>query len=123
MTSEATETEREKREGLNLKLTDKAIEQVKLLLAREQLEEHGLRIGVTGGGCSGFSYLLDFEKDEKPGDVTLDMGGLKVYVSTAATKYLQGTVIDYVSGLYGAGFKFSNPNATGTCGCGTSFSA
>ena len=123
MMMEATETEQKKSEALNLKLTDGALEQVKSMLAREKLEGHGLRVGVTGGGCSGFSYVLDFEKDEKPGDVILERGNVKVYVSAAAAKYLQGTVIDYVSGLYGAGFKFSNPNATGTCGCGTSFSA
>lgn len=106
-----------------LRLTDKAVEQVKSILKRENLEGHGLRVTVEGGGCSGFSYRLDFDKEEKPGDTVLEMDGLKVYADELSVKYLEGTVIDYVSGLYGAGFKFTNPNASGTCGCGTSFSA
>lgn len=105
------------------KLTDKAIQQVKAILARENLTGYGLRVAVVGGGCSGYSYGLDFEKEEKPHDTVLEMDGLKVYIDESSTKYLKGTVIDYVSGLHGAGFKFINPNATGTCGCGTSFSA
>lgn len=108
---------------LDLTLTEKAIQQVKALLARDKLEGHGLRVGVTGGGCSGFSYRLDFDKEEKPGDTVLQRDGVKVYVDPTSAPYLQGTTIDFVSGLYGGGFKFSNPNATGTCGCGTSFSA
>ena len=106
-----------------LKLTDQAIEQVKRILDRENLTGHGLRVGVVGGGCSGFSYGLDFEKDGRPGDIVLEMSGFKVYLEPSSAKYLKGTVIDYVSGLNGAGFKFTNPNVTATCGCGTSFSA
>ncbi|MEK7334011.1 MAG: iron-sulfur cluster assembly accessory protein, partial [Candidatus Binatota bacterium] len=74
-------------------------------------------------GCSGYSYHMDFEKEEKPGDTVLEMDGVKVYLDASSSKYLQGTVIDYVSGLQGAGFKFNNPNVKSTCGCGTSFSA
>ncbi|TAJ85689.1 iron-sulfur cluster assembly accessory protein [bacterium] len=106
-----------------LKLTDKATAQVKALLARENLEGYGLRVAVTSGGCSGFSYGLDFEKETKPGDVVLETDGLKIYMNESSAKHLKGTTIDYVSGLQGAGFKFINPNATSTCGCGTSFSA
>jgi len=106
-----------------LKLTDKAIAQVKALLARENLDGYGLRVAVNSGGCSGFSYGLDFEKETKPGDVVLEMDGLKVYMNESSGKHLKGTTIDYVSGLQSAGFKFINPNATSTCGCGTSFSA
>lgn len=106
-----------------LRLTDKAVGQVKAILAREKLEGYGLRIAVVGGGCSGFSYGLDFEKEQRAGDMVLEMDGVKVYVDESSAKHLKGTVIDYVSGLQGAGFKFINPNATGTCGCGTSFSA
>ncbi|HXF76188.1 MAG TPA: iron-sulfur cluster assembly accessory protein [Methylomirabilota bacterium] len=107
----------------DLVLTEKAIEQVKRLLAREQREGYGLRVSVTDGGCSGFSYRLDFEKEPRPGDKVLEQGGLKVYIDSASVPYLAGTVIDFASTLYGGGFKFANPNATGTCGCGTSFSA
>lgn len=107
-----------------LKLTEKAIRQVKTILEREKLTGIcGLRVSVVGGGCSGFSYGLDFEKEERPGDIVLEMDGLKVYVDQSSDQYLKQTVIDYVSALHGGGFKFANPNATGTCGCGTSFSA
>lgn len=108
---------------MNLTLTDKAIQQVKSLLARDKLAGHGLRISITDGGCSGFSYKLDFEKDQRSGDTVLEFDDVRVYVDPSSVPYLKGTVIDFVSGLYGGGFKFSNPNATGTCGCGTSFSA
>jgi iron-sulfur cluster assembly accessory protein len=107
----------------SLKITASAVAQVKTLLAREGLEGYGLRVGVTGGGCSGFSYMLDFEHHEKPGDKIVEAEGIKLYVDEGSFQHLQGTVIDYVTGLQGAGFKFINPNATGTCGCGTSFSA
>jgi iron-sulfur cluster assembly protein len=108
---------------LDLKLTDSAVRQVKTLLARDKREGHGLRVSVGDGGCSGYSYKLDFEKEEKLGDVVLRFDDLNVFVDPQSVNYLKGTVIDFTSGLYGGGFKFSNPNATGTCGCGTSFSA
>lgn len=109
--------------SLDLKLTDNAIAQVKKLLARDDRQGHGLRVGVSDGGCSGHSYKLDFDKEQKADDTVLDWHGVKVYVDSASAPLLQGMVIDYESGLYGGGFKFSNPNATATCGCGTSFSA
>ena len=108
---------------VDLQLTENAVQQLKTLLARNKLTDHALRISVSDGGCSGFSYQLNFEKDQKPGDITLDLQNLTVYVDANSVPFLQGTVIDFVSGLYGGGFKFTNPNATGTCGCGTSFSA
>jgi iron-sulfur cluster assembly protein len=108
---------------LDLKLTDSAVQQVKRLLARNQRNGHGLRVGVADGGCSGFSYKLDFENQPKPDDMMFEFAGIPIYVDRACAQYLTGTVIDFVTGLHGGGFKFSNPNATGTCGCGTSFSA
>lgn len=123
MTTDALEITQETSQGLELKLTDKAVQQAKALLARENLDGYGLRVAVISGGCSGFSYGLDFEKEAKPGDVVLETDGLKVYMNESSAKHLKGTTIDYVSGLQGAGFKFINPNATATCGCGTSFSA
>ena len=126
METKAHEIHQDRLEAYNqqtLRLTEKAIAQVKTILSREGLEGYGLRVAVVGGGCSGFSYGLDFEKEQKSDDTVLEMDGLKVYLDEPSGKYLAGTVIDYVSGLQDAGFKFINPNATGTCGCGTSFSA
>jgi len=123
MASETSPLTREIAQETELKLTEKAAQQVKALLARENLDGYGLRVAVTSGGCSGFSYGLDFDKETKPGDVVLEIDGLKVYMNESSAKHLKGTTIDYVSGLQGTGFKFINPNATSTCGCGTSFSA
>jgi iron-sulfur cluster assembly protein len=122
MGNEPTELSREHTEAANLSLTEQAIQQVKLLLARDKLEGHGLRVSVADGGCSGFSYKLDFANEKKPDDVVLEFDQLTVYIDATSAPYLKGTTIDYVTGLYGGGFKFSNPNASGTCGCGTSFS-
>jgi iron-sulfur cluster assembly accessory protein len=103
-------------------LTAKAVEMVKDAIAREGLEGHGIRIGVMGGGCSGFQYAMDFEKEPKADDFTLEQDGVKIFVDPMSHMYLQGVTIDYVVGLQGAGFKFENPNAKSTCGCGSSFS-
>ena len=104
-------------------ITDKAIEMVKVALEEEgKSESHGLRIAVQGGGCSGLQYALDFSDQKRPGDTVLDYQGVKVYIDMASLAYLKGTTIDYVSGLNGTGFKFENPNAQRTCGCGHSFS-
>jgi len=103
-------------------LTPSAIDMVRKALAEEGLNEHGLRIAVQGGGCSGLQYGLDFESSTRPGDTILSFDGLKVYIDMASAQFLKGTVIDYVTSLQGAGFKFTNPNAKRTCGCGSSFS-
>ena len=105
-----------------LKITNKAIQQVKALLEKEGDTGCGLRVSVSSGGCFGFSYGMDFDKEEKPGDFVLEMDGFKVYVDQLSAPHLKQTVIDYVDALHSGGFKFANPNATGTCGCGTSFS-
>src|SRR3972149_7392423 len=86
-------------QGPELKLTEKAVQQVKALLARENLDGYGLRVAVTSGGCSGFSYGMAFEKETKPGDVVLEIDGLKVHMNESSAKHLKGTTIDYVSGL------------------------
>lgn len=109
--------------ALDLTLTETAIEQVKKLLARDNRAGQALRVAVTDGGCSGHSYKLDFDKEQKSGDTVLEWSGVRVYVDSASAPFLQGMVIDFESGLYGSGFKFVNPSATATCGCGTSFSA
>jgi iron-sulfur cluster assembly protein len=110
-------------DNLDLALTESAVEQIKKLLARDKRAGCGLRIAVTDGGCSGYSYKLDFDNQKRPDDMVLDRDGVKLYVDNGSAPYLAGTVIDFVGGLYGGGFKFTNPNATATCGCGTSFSA
>ncbi len=102
--------------------TPKAVEMVKNAIAQENLQGYGIRVGVVGGGCSGFQYSMDFENEAKEGDLSYDAEGLRYYVDPMSAMYLQGVTIDYVQGLQGAGFKFINPNARNTCGCGQSFS-
>jgi iron-sulfur cluster assembly accessory protein len=105
-------------------LTPYAIEMLKKVRAREGLsDQHALRVAVVGGGCSGFSYQLDFDDKVQDGDQVLDFEGVQVRVDPTSAEYLKGLQIDYVSSLHGGGFKFVNPNATHTCGCGSSFSA
>lgn len=105
-----------------VRLTAKAVEMVKDAMAQEGLEGHGIRIGVQGGGCAGFQYSMDFEKDAREGDMSFEQDGIRLYVDPMSSMYLQGVTVDYVQGLQGAGFKFENPNARTTCGCGSSFS-
>ncbi len=81
----------------------------------------GLRVSVIDGGCSGMRYHLAFEPGPKAEDTELDIGGVPVFIDQESQKYLGGMTIDYVTGLHGAGFKFVNPNASRTCGCGESF--
>lgn len=107
--------------GQPVELTAKAVDMAKKALSKDGLEGFGLRVGVIGGGCSGMSYNLNFDDKIKPDDVVFEVGGLRVMVDEPSLQYLRGMTIDYVSGLHGAGFKFLNPNATRTCGCGSSF--
>ena len=105
-----------------IELTEKAIEAVKTAIKEEGQPGEGLRVSVVGGGCSGYQYNLDFEKESRMGDLVLDFGGVQIFIDPISAGYLKGTVIDYASGLQGTGFKFNNPNAKRTCGCGSSFS-
>jgi iron-sulfur cluster assembly accessory protein len=102
-------------------LTPKAIEMVKDAMTRENLSGYGIRVGVVGGGCSGFQYSMDFENAQRDGDAVFEHDGIKLFIDPMSSMYLQGVTIDYVVGLSGAGFKFNNPNAKNTCGCGQSF--
>ncbi len=105
-------------------LTPYAVEMVKKVRAREGLSDrHALRVAVVGGGCSGFSYQLDFDDQSQDGDLVVDCDGVQVRVDPTSVQYVSGLEIDYVSSLHGGGFKFSNPNASQTCGCGSSFTA
>lgn len=118
----ATSTQNQPIAGQPIQITPKAIEMVKKAIAEEGLTGHGLRVAVQGGGCSGLQYALDFSNEERPGDTIFVIEDLTVYVDMASLQYLKDTVIDYVSGLQGSGFKFNNPNAQRSCGCGHSFS-
>ena len=107
----------------DVKLTPKALEMVRKMHAKEGFgADKGLRIAVVGGGCSGFQYQLNFDV-EKEGDRAVDFGGVRVLVDDFSLPYIAGTTLDFVEGLHGAGFRFDNPKATRTCGCGSSFSA
>ncbi len=107
----------------DVKLTPKAVEMVRKMHIKEGLgPEKGLRIAVVGGGCSGFQYQMNFDA-EKDGDRVVDLDGVRVLVDDFSLPYIAGTTLDFVEGLHGAGFRFDNPKASRTCGCGSSFSA
>jgi len=110
-------------EGVALMLTDVAVEKVKEVMTREGVKDGGLRVSVVGGGCSGFQYNLGIDDTAREDDTIIEQGGVKLFLDPISQQYVYGTVIDYVNGLHGAGFKFVNPNANRTCGCGSSFSA
>jgi len=108
---------------MSITLSKKAEEKVKQILSDQPEEYAGLRIQVVGGGCSGFSYKLGFDKSyNEESDQLFEFDGLKVFVDRSSLLQIDGAEVDYVEGLHGSGFKFNNPNATGTCGCGESFS-
>lgn len=104
-------------------LTPKASDKVREIRDAEDLGEQGLRVRVIGGGCSGFTYDLFFEDEITELDSTFESEGVQLHIDMMSLQYLEGTLIDYVEGLHGAGFKFLNPKAKSTCGCGSSFSA
>jgi iron-sulfur cluster assembly accessory protein len=104
-------------------LTKKAEDKVKEILSEQPETYAGLRIQVVGGGCSGFSYRMGFDKNfNDQSDQLFEFDGLKVFIDRQSLLYMDGAEVDYVEGLHGAGFKFNNPNSTGSCGCGSSFS-
>lgn len=105
-----------------LALTPLASDMAKAVMEREGLTDAGMRVAVVGGGCSGFQYSLNFDTAARPDDTVIEQHGVRLFVDPTSLPYLQGMTIDYVTGLHGAGFKFLNPNAARTCGCGSSFS-
>lgn len=111
--------------GLSVTLSDRAADEVRKFIAAEQVpvDTAGLRVSVLPGGCSGFKYSLNIEERAVEDDMTLDLNGVRVFVDGFSAQYLNGVTIDYVSSMQGSGFTFSNPNATGGCGCGSSFTA
>ena len=104
-------------------LTPNAIKEVKRLQEVQGLDAAALRLGVKGGGCSGFSYTVNFDNEVGPHDQVYDVEDIRVIVDMKSAIYLQGTQLDYHKDLLSGQFKFSNPNATKSCGCGESFSA
>lgn len=103
-------------------ITERAASKVMEIAKEEDLLGQGLRLRVLGGGCAGFQYDLYFEDKPTDMDEEFEDRGVKLYVDPLSYQYLDGTEIDYVESLHGAGFKFGNPNVKGTCGCGSSFS-
>ncbi len=104
-------------------LTPLAAEKLQSILQEKNLTEHGLRVFIAGGGCSGFQYGMAFENTMEEGDFVFESNGVRMYVDPASAMYLEGATVDYVDSLMGGGFKIENPNAVSTCSCGQSFSA
>jgi len=111
--------------GVQLNVTESAAAEIKKFIAGEEglPETAGLRVRVVPGGCSGFQYSLNVEEQSRDGDFILDEKGVRMFVDMFSAQYLNGVEIDYVTGVMGSGFTFKNPNATGSCGCGSSFTA
>lgn len=109
--------------GNEIYITEKALAHVRQLMAETQLdpEEYFLRVSVTGGGCSGLTYNLDFDNESQPGDQVFEDKGQKLVTNLKSYLYLAGTTLDFSDGLNGKGFHFVNPNAARSCGCGESF--
>jgi iron-sulfur cluster assembly accessory protein len=109
--------------AITLTLTERAGQEVKKFLAEEKVspETAGLRVAVLPGGCSGFRYSLNIEEQAAAEDVVIESEGVRLFVDEFSGQYLNGTVIDYKSNFQESGFAFENPNASGGCGCGSSF--
>lgn len=105
-----------------LTLTSTAVSQIEIFIEEQGISDNvGLRVGVLPGGCSGFQYGLNIEDAPEEDDEIFDLSGIKVFVDPFSVQYLMGVEIDYVTSMMGSGFTFRNPNASGGCGCGSSF--
>lgn len=104
-----------------LTVTPEAVNMIRTLLAQRQIQDHALRVFVSGGGCSGLQYGMAFEAAPRDFDSVVEVEGVKLVIDPSSLLYLQGAVIDYVDSLMGGGFRIENPNATSSCGCGSSF--
>ncbi len=108
----------------DINITDKALSEIKRIMKENNIpENYGLRIGIKGGGCSGFTYTLGFDGESNATDNVTEFDGVQVFIDMKSFLYLSGTELDYTDGLSGKGFVFNNPNAKRTCGCGSSFGA
>ena len=116
------QTEFDEDEQPPISFTPEAVTAAEDAFLAEKLESpQGLRVGLRGGGCAGFQYVLDFSGPQQ-NDFVMDVGKIKAYIDPVSAMHLEGTTIDFVTSLMGMGFKFINPSATKTCGCGSSFS-
>ena len=108
-----------------IELTETAAREICTIVDQQELDKEKvrLRVGVKGGGCSGFSYLLDLTENERDTDEIFEQHGVKIVCDPKSYLYLNGTSIDFKDEVMGRGFAFNNPNATNTCGCGSSFNA
>jgi iron-sulfur cluster assembly accessory protein len=106
-----------------LTLTESALKAVNRFIQGAEEPVGGLRISVTGGGCSGMQYTVTFESASRGDDLVVDCGSFEVFVDPYSAPLLDGVTVDFLDGMDGSGFKFTNPNAAGSCGCGKSFSA
>ncbi len=112
----------EVKDTTEITVTEKAQKEIKRIMQENNIPEScGLRVGVKGGGCSGLTYTLNFDDASKEGDTIIESGSIKLLVDGKSLFYLMGTELDFSDGLNGKGFKFNNPNATRSCGCGESF--
>ncbi len=102
-------------------ITDAAIKTVRDLLVQKNVPEYGLRVFVSGGGCSGMQYGMALEAEARPYDHVIEQDGIKIFVDPTSMMYLNNATIDYEDSLMGGGFKIDNPNAVSSCGCGSSF--
>jgi iron-sulfur cluster assembly protein len=111
-------------DGAGLEVTASAVKRIRAILAKENIPvtEGGLRLGVKGGGCSGLSYSVGFDKAPRERDNVFEFGGVKVFIDPKSFVYLKGMKLDYEETLIRQGFNFINPNSTKSCGCGSSFS-
>jgi len=111
--------------SVEINVTPNAAAEIKKFMTSEEdlPETAGLRVRVVPGGCSGFQYSLNIEEESRNGDFIIEQEGVRLFVDMFSGQYLNGIQIDYTSNMMGSGFTFENPNATGGCGCGTSFSA
>ncbi|MCC4264849.1 iron-sulfur cluster insertion protein ErpA [Oceanimonas baumannii] len=107
---------------LPIQMSDSAANKVKALIAEEENPDLKLRVYITGGGCSGFQYGFTFDEKSNDGDTVIEKNGIIMVVDAMSLQYLMGGTVDYVEGLEGSRFLVTNPNATSTCGCGSSFS-
>ena len=102
-------------------VSDKAVDEIKKLLSEEDFKDAYLRVRIVPGGCSGFSYEMGFDDETSESDKIIEAGGVKVAIDELSYPYLDGSILDFKDGLNGTGFSIENPNATGSCGCGQSF--
>ena len=103
-------------------LTESAVAKIKSMIEKEGKQNYGLRFGVTTGGCAGLSYEMSLQKNSYENDHIVEQEGLKIFINDESASFIKGTKIDYIDTLKESGFKYHNPNAKSSCGCGTSFS-